>query len=166
MKRLALTTALFMSLSLTPAVADEFGTLNPEEGGPLRLAENLATHPDRAGILCWVVYEMQKGGGDHAERAFEAMGTCAESGNAPSMIMLSHAYENGFGTEVNLELSTHWVREAALSGYSMGAYHYGMALLKGQGTETDRGEAVKWLQQAADDGIEDAIAVLETLSQG
>lgn len=163
MKRTAL--AAVLCLAMSPAASDEFGILNPEEGGITRLAENLASHPDRAGTLCWVIYETQKGGRDLASHAFGAMVTCADSGNAPSMIMLSHAYENGFGTDTDPAMSTYWVRQAALSGYSMGAYHYGVALLNGYGTEPDRAEAIKWLKVAAADGVENAVKELQKLGQ-
>lgn len=163
MKRPAL--AALLCLALSPAAADEFGQLNPEEGGLSRLAENLAIHPERAGTLCWVAYETQKGGQELAAEAFQAMVTCAEYGNAPSMIMLSHAYENGFGTDADPEMSTYWVRQAALSGYAMGAYHYGMALLNGYGTDRDPTEAAKWLKLAADDGNKDAARELDKLGE-
>ncbi|MCR9087640.1 MAG: hypothetical protein NXH97_12950 [Rhodobacteraceae bacterium] len=163
MKRTAL--AAVLCLAMSPLASEEFGRLNPEEGGLSRLAENLAAHPERAGTLCWVAYETQKGGRDLAPEAFQAMLTCAENGNAPSMIMLSHAYENGFGTDSDPELSTYWVQQAALSGYSMGAYHYGVALLNGYGTPRDLTEAVRWLRVAADDGIEDAVTELEKLGK-
>lgn len=149
-----------------PAGADDFGILNPEEGGLTRLRENIALHPDRAGTLCWIAYEIQKGGGEDAPAAAEAMQICAASGNAPSMILLAHAYENGLGVEKDLQASTRWVREAALSGYSMGEYHYGMALLNGMGTKADPLAARHWLSLAAEHGIDDARTVLQALDEG
>lgn len=162
-----LRSAILAFACFTPffANADAFGTLNPEEGGPMRLSENLATHPDRAGTICWVVYEMQKGGARHQTHAFELMKSCAASGNAPSMILLAHAYENGLGTDISAEKATYWVRKAAEMGYSLGEYHYGVALLNGFGTEKNQNEAVKWLKKAADDGDAGALALLSTLNK-
>ncbi|MFA3919291.1 tetratricopeptide repeat protein [Ruegeria hyattellae] len=164
MKRIA--AAALFCICMSPVTADEYGSLNPEEDGPTRLAENIAAHPDRIGMICWVNYEIQKGGGPAAKQALDLMETYAESGNEPSMIMLSHAYKNGLGTERSPEKSTYWVHQAALAGYSLGAYHYGVAMLNGYGTAPNQEEAMKWLKIAADDGIEDAAAVLAKLGKG
>lgn len=147
--------AVLLTLS-GAAFADDGGTLNPTEGGILHLKSALKQRPERAGFLCWVVYEVQKGGHDMADTAFEALNDCAESGNAPSMIMLAHAHENGQGTEINPERSTYWVRRAAESGYSMGQYHLGVALITGFGTTVNKVEGRTWLQKAAAGGNKDA----------
>lgn len=162
--RILIAASLACSLAF-PAGADDFGILNPEEGGLSRLQENIALHPDRTGMLCWIAYEIQKGGGNDAAAAAEAMQICAASGNAPSMILLAHAYENGLGVEKDMQTATHWVREAALSGYSLGEYHYGMALLNGTGTKTDPVAARHWLSLAAEHGIADAKTALQELGE-
>ncbi len=152
--------SIILLLLALPAFAKD-GTLNPHEGGIAQLKESLNTRPERAGFICWVVYETQKGG-LHAE-ALDALHSCAESGNAPSMILLSHAYENGLGTEKSAERATYWVKQAALQGYSLGQYHYGMALLRGTGVEQDEAEARYWLQKAAEGGSETAVETLSAL---
>lgn len=144
----------------TPALAED-GVLNPEEGGIAQLHESLSTRPERAGFICWVVYETQKGG--MHEEALDALHDCAASGNAPSMILLSHAYENGLGTTQDPEMATHWARQAALSGYSLGQYHYGMALLRGYGVAKNAGQGRYWLEQAAEGGDENAAEVLRSM---
>lgn len=145
-----------------PAVADEAnGTLNPEEGGITQIRQALAARPERAGFLCWVVYEAQKGG-QHGQ-AMEALRQCAEAGNEPSMILLSHAYENGLGVARDAVQSTRWLKEAAVRLYPTGQYHYGMALLQGIGVAKDEGQARFWLERAALGGDRDAAAVLKNL---
>lgn len=146
-----------------PAPADDFGTLNPEEGGLTRLSENLALHPDRAGTLCWIAYEIQKGGGADAAHAAQAMQICADRGNAPSMILLAHAYENGIGVEKDPAKATQWLRRAAEGGYSLAQYHYGMALLHGTGTAADPQAAREWLARAARGGTAEAARMLRDL---
>ncbi len=152
--------AALVALFATAAQADD-GILNPDEGGIAQLRETLAARPDRAGFVCWVVYETQKGG--MHQTALAALQDCAESGNAPSMILLSHAYENGLGTDASPELAAHWAKQAAMTGYAVGQYHYGMALLRGQGVPADASAARYWLQQAADGGDENAAEVLKTM---
>lgn len=168
--------AIFMTMAAAAAAALAFGPgraalaedapagqLNPEEGGLDQLAQNIALHPDHVGTLCWIAYEVQKGGSQHQDQAAAAMQQCANSGNPPSMILLAHAYENGLGVPKDARMSTHWVRQAALRGYSLGEYHYGMALLAGFGTEPDRGLARHWLSLAAEHGSADAIKALRQM---
>ncbi len=152
--------ATLMFLSAAPLAADDYGILNPEEGGISRLAENIAAHPDRVGILCWIAYEVQKGGGEDHVAAAQAMTLCAESGNAPAMILLAHAYENGSGVPKDQVMATDWLRRAAETGYSMGEYHYAVALAKGIGTPADPEAAQQWMQRAAEHGSEDAVLAL------
>ncbi|WP_420566563.1 tetratricopeptide repeat protein [Thalassovita sp.] len=146
-----LLTALLLA---SPAAADDLGTVNPDEGGITMLRQELARRPDMAGFRCWVVYETQKGG-LHSD-AFEALLDCARSGNAPSMILTAHAYENGLGVPVDAELAAYWVKQAALQGYAVGMLHYGMALLDGAGVPQDTGQARFWLERAAKAGDTDA----------
>lgn len=134
------------------------GVLNPEEGGFGHLAEALVARPDRLGITCWQIYEVQKGG-MHAE-AMQAMQACARAGNEPSMILLSHAYENGLGVAQSPEMATHWVKQAALRGYATAQVHYARALRSGIGTARDEGQARFWLMQAAAAGDAGARALI------
>lgn len=145
-----------------PAVAGGVdGTLNPEEGGISQIRQALAARPERAGFLCWVVYEAQKGG-LHGE-AMEALKQCAQAGNEPSMILLAHAYENGLGVPRDDVQATRWLKEAAMRFYPTGQFHYGMALLQGVGVGQDEGQARFWLERAALGGDKDAVEVLESL---
>lgn len=154
--------AFCVGLSCSIANADEWGgTLNPDEGGIAQITEALAARPERAGFLCWIVYEAQKGG-QHGE-AIEALKQCAAAGNEPSMILLSHAYENGLGVKRNDVQATHWVKQAAVRFYPTGQYHFGMALLEGKGVQQDLAQAKFWLERAALGGDEDAKAILNTL---
>ncbi len=144
-----------------PALAQDGGVLNPEDRSIQNLSDDLARHPNRAGIICWVVYEAHKGG-QHGV-ALGALKKCAAAGNAPSMILLAHVYENGLGTDRSPERATYWVRRAAEQDYAVGQYHYGMALLKGHGVAKNRKEALRWLRRAADNGDADAIRVLRAM---
>lgn len=152
---------LVSTMIAAPAIADEGGILNPEDRSIKNLGADLARHPDRAGIICWVVYETHKAG--MHDIALDALQECAAAGNAPSMILLSHIHENGLGTDPSPERATYWVRRAAEQGYGVGQYHYGMALLKGHGVEQNEEEALIWLQRAADNGDADAIEVLRNM---
>lgn len=160
---LAAFAALAVSAVTLPAAAQD-GQLNPEEGGITHLTELLSKRPDMAGFACWAVYEAQKGG--LHEDATAALHLCAEAGNAPSMILLSHAYENGQGVRRDEGQATYWVKQAALQGYSTAQYHYARALLDGRGVPADAGQAMFWLSRAAMGGDADAAHLLAELPQG
>jgi len=158
MKWLTLAAALTVA---APSLADDLGTVNPDEGGIADLPSELARRPEMAGFRCWVVYETQKGGlhGD----AFDALMECAQSGNAPSMILMAHAYENGLGVAPDPAQAAYWVKRAALQGYAVGMLHYGMALLSGTGVPQDSGQARFWLERAARAGDTDARDAVQAL---
>ena len=158
---IGLTASLVVIHSISAMAADKNGTLNPEEGGITQITDALATHPERAGILCWVVYEAQKGG-LHFD-AVKALRQCADAGNEPSMILMAHAYENGLGVERDPVQATRWVKTAAMRFYPTAQYHYGMALLEGRGTAKDVAQARFWLEQASKGGDKDAQAELRQL---
>lgn len=146
------------ALAAAPSAVAQEGTLNPEEGGFWHLTEAIATRPDLVGITCWQVYEAQKGG--QHEAAAAALLACAEAGNEPSMILLSHAYENGQGFAQSDAKATFWVKQAALRGYAPAQLHYARALMAGTGVPQDAGQARFWLMQAALQGDSDASALL------
>lgn len=156
--------AAAVAAALIPAArlaqADSWGALNPEEGGIVELARALHERPERAGFLCWVVYETQKGGAAESAEAFAGLQLCAAAGNAPSMILLSQAYDQGLGTAPDAARATYWVKQAAGQGYATGAYHYGLALLAGHGVPRDPGQALFWLERAAQGGDQDAARLL------
>lgn len=154
---LRLSLALF-ALTAPCAMADEFGVLNPEEGGLSTLGDKIRGRPETAGFACWVAYETQKGG-LHPE-ALAAMQLCGDLGNAPSMILLAHAYENGLGVDRDESRAALWLKRAAESGYSLGQFHYGMVLKAGRGLPKDEGQARFWLMQAAAGGDANAAEVL------
>lgn len=160
----ALTLGAAIAVTAIPAQADEWGALNPEEGGIAHLAQALRERPDRAGFLCWVVYETQKGGAAESAAAFAGLQLCAEAGNAPSMILLSQAYDQGLGTPADPARAAYWVKQAAAQGYATGAYHYGLALLSGRGVPRDEGQARFWLDRAAQGGDADAARLLAGLA--
>lgn len=153
--RLAL---VLSAVSALPCLADNLGTLNPEEGGLASLTEKIRGRPETAGFACWIAYETQKGG-MHPE-ALAAMQLCAAEGNAPSMILLAHAYENGLGVPQDATLATLMFKRAAESGYSTGQFHYAIALREGRGLPKDEGQARFWLMQAAAGGDSEAALVL------
>lgn len=121
-------------------------------------------------IKCLYGYAADKTG-DHATaiRIFE---DCIRRWNDPYAILwLAHLLENGTGVPRDLARATALLRQGALhpdtSGYAtLLRYHYGMALLQGQGVSADPQQARLWLQRAAQEGLGEAQAVLARLGPG
>lgn len=121
-------------------------------------------------IKCLYGYAADKTG-DHAAavRIFE---DCISRWNDPySIIWLAHLLENGHGARKDLVRAAQLLRQGALhpdtSGYAtLARYHYGMALLRGQGVPADPAQARHWLQRAAQEGLGEAREALAGLETG
>ena len=68
--------------------------------------------------------------------------------------------ESGHGTLADPREATAWLRRSAESGYALGEYHFGVALLLGKGLERNPSSAREWLAKAATQGESDAIALI------
>lgn len=137
------------------------GVLNPSDFSWRYYLDQMRRFPDRIGIICVNAYELDKSG-NHAQ-SFAFFSECARRGNAPSMIYLAHLIEHGLGTDADPAAAAGWLRRSAETGYSVGQYHYGLALLRGEGVAVDREGARHWLQLAAAQGDPDAAAALQQL---
>lgn len=120
-------------------------------------------------LKCLYGYAAEKTG-DHAAavRIFE---DCISRWNDPySIIWLAHLLENGVAVPQDLPRATQLLRQGAMhpetAGYaSLIRYHYGMALLQGQGTPVDLEQARHWLARAAEEGVSEAQTALLHLEQ-
>ncbi len=65
---------------------------------------------------------------------------------------LAILYEDGEGTEKNLEKAFYWYQKAAENGDSMAQYHLALSYYKGEGIEKNLEKAFYWYQKAAENG--------------
>lgn len=115
-------------------------------------------------LKCLYGYAAEKTG-DHAAavRIFE---DCISRWNDPySIIWLAHLLENGVAVPQDLPRAAQLLRQGAMlpetTGYpSLIRYHYGMALLQGQGVPVDHVQARYWLARAAAEGVSEAQTIL------
>lgn len=133
-----------------PLVADEFGTLNPEE----MTWRNLLDRADRGDTdmtVCASGYMMTKSG-DHetARRIFEA---CARDGWTGTMTWMSYMDNNGFGGEYNPDASAQWDLRAAELGDPVGKFNHGLNLMRGHGIARDEDLGRRFVDEAAKDGL-------------
>lgn len=136
------------------------GVLNPSDTSWHYYLDQMKRFPERLGLICMNGYELDKTGDHVGGRAF--LTECSQRGNAPSMIYLAEILEAGLGSDAGAdpEGAIHWLRKAAETGYSVGQFHLGVALLLGRGVAPDRQEAEMWLRMAAAQGDDDARALV------
>jgi TPR repeat protein len=115
-------------------------------------------------IKCLYGYAAEKIGDHEAARLiFE---DCIRRWNdVYSMIWLADMYETGAGVPKDPAKATALIKQGAESddeaGYGrLARFHYGVALYEGRGVERDPAEAIRWLRQAAREGIPDALDYL------
>ncbi|AUC55600.1 hypothetical protein CDO87_21645 [Sagittula sp. P11] len=143
-------TALALLLA-TPALADEYGTLNPDEmtwGSMLERAERGETGM----VLCASGYMLTKSGKHAAARAlFE---NCANQGWTGAMTWMSQLDNNGLGGEYNPDAAAEWDRRAAEAGDPVGQFNHGLDLLRGHGVARDEARGRAMVDMAAAQGLD------------
>ncbi len=143
-------TALALLLA-TPALADEYGTLNPDEmtwGSMLERAERGETGM----VLCASGYMLTKSGKHAAARAlFE---NCANQGWTGAMTWMSQLDNNGLGGEYNPDAAAEWDRRAAEAGDPVGQFNHGLDLLRGHGVARDEARGRALVDMAAAQGLD------------
>lgn len=83
---------------------------------------------------------------------FDCVSELAESGYAPSQLILGAYYENGVQTEKNIALAEKWYRKASEQGLEDAQLNLGAMLVK-QGRYD---ESITWFLKAAEQGLADA----------
>ncbi|MCB2114766.1 MAG: sel1 repeat family protein [Rhodobacteraceae bacterium] len=144
----------FLTLTLAPvaafAEAESGGTLNPEEmtiGRILEDAENGVTSMTN----CAAGYYITKAGRHVAARRL--FSKCAESGYTGAMTWMSQLDDNGLGAPENPDAAAIWDQRAAEAGDPVGAYNYGLDLMRGRGTVQDVEAGRRLVDQAALAGL-------------
>lgn len=159
--RIVFAAPLLACLLFTPAVADDDpgGTLNPDEM-TLNRSFALAREGKVDMVICAQGYLMtKKGSHDEARTIFEE---CAKKGYTGTMTWMSYMDTNGFGGKEDPEAAAEWDRRAAEAGDPIGKFNTGLNLLRGHGVDRDADLAKEYIDEAAKDGVEDAIRVQES----
>lgn len=134
-------------------VSDEYGTRNPEELS-LRGALDRLRHGESHPLLGVLGYGAAKAG--LHETAREMFEDTAERGNVQGMTWLSWMEDNGLAGPENPAAAAEWDRRAMELGSEVGAYNYGLDVLRGRGVPFDRELGETLIRRAADMGSRDA----------
>lgn len=103
--------------------------------------------------------------GDFAE-AYCIMRPLAEDGDADAQYNIGWMYLNGYGLRINDSLALEWWKKAAAQGHRDASFSIGMLYSLGEGeVPKDTDKAIDYYLIAADDGHEDAIAILKSMMQ-
>lgn len=153
--------AALVCLIAAPAFAEEVpgGELNPEE---LTLKSFVARAAEgKADIVtCMQGYAATKSGRhDWANTIFE---TCAAQGYVGVYHWKSYMAHNGFGRPEDAEEAAAWDLKAAEAGDPIGAFNYGLDLLRGHGIARDPIRGRQWIDRAAEAGLDVAIELRDS----
>ena len=141
---------LILTLCASPALADEGGTLNPEELTLGRVLEDVA-RGQTSMTHCAAGYYITKSGRHAQARAlFEA---CADAGYTGAMTWMSQLEDNGLGAPENPDAAADWDRRAAEAGDPVGQFNYGLDLMRGRGTVADQATGQRMVDAAAAQGL-------------
>ncbi|MBU2962533.1 sel1 repeat family protein [Citreicella sp. C3M06] len=140
-----------LALLASPALADQYGTTNPEEL-TWRSVRDKAERGQTDMMTCAAGYMMTKSGDHDTARAiFEA---CAAAGYTRAMTWMSYMEQNGFGGAFNPEAAADWDRQAAEAGDPVGQFNHGLDLMRGFGTRQDEARGRDMIDRAAHAGLE------------
>ena len=95
-----------------------------------------------------------------AREIWEKIGT---GGQGEALFNLAILYEDGLGVAPNVEYALMLYRKAGTAGSRSAQYRLGQLLLNGERTSRNEAEATQWLERAAEQGDEDAAALLKGL---
>lgn len=145
--------AAALTLVLTPAQADEDGTLNPEELS-LNSVLQKAVRGEVDMMTCAQGYFITKSGRHAAARAlFER---CALAGYTGAMTWMAQLDDNGLGAPEDPVAAAAWDLRAAEAGDPVGQFNYGLDLIRGRGVEQDLELGRRYIDQAAEAGLQAA----------
>ena len=126
--------------------ADANGTLNPEELSMCGFIERMRAdevHP----LLGAVGYGAAKSGNHEAAR--EIFSEVANSGNVMAMTWMAWMEDNGLAGPENAEAAAEWDRLSMEGGSAVGAFNYGLDVLRGRGVVRDEELGRKIIRRAA-----------------
>jgi TPR repeat protein len=145
--------ALALFVAPLAAVADEYGTTNPEELTKGHVLDEIRR--GRVGMTnCAAGYLMTKSGDHPAAR--ETFAACAEAGYTAAMNWMAQLDNNGLGGPVDPSASAAWSRRSAEAGDPIGKFNYGVDLLRGIGVAQDEAAGRALVDEAAQAGVDAA----------
>lgn len=149
----ALSASVAAAVIAGPALAEDlsqYGTTNPEELTMNRVMSDI--REGKTGMThCASGYFMTKGGRHGPAR--EVFSTCAKAGYTAAMNWMAYMDNNGLGAPYNPDASADWSRRSADAGDPVGAFNYGVDLIRGHGVAQDEARGRALVDEAARRGV-------------
>ena len=144
--------SVFLALALCfagGAHADEIGELNPNQLSVDYYVGKAGAKKLDPHLCAYGVFMDKTGQHEEARKIFER---CASDGNELAMPWMSYMEENGFDRPSNPMAAAEWDRRLADRGSSLGAFNYGLDLLRGRGVAHDEKLGRAMIDRAAAGG--------------
>lgn len=156
MRKLALMLCVLVAAGAAHAetrftVEDDLGVLNPQDTGVQMLKRKIEMGVIDS-VTCSLGINATKN--DNHELARKLTRRCAEAGYTKAMTWMSQLEDNGMGGDYNPDAAAEWDRRAAEAGDPVGRYNYGLDLMRGHGVAKDEMLGRRYVDQAAQDGLE------------
>lgn len=130
---------------------NDFGVLNPHDTGREMLQRKIEMGVIDS-VTCSLGVNATKY--DNHELAKSLAKRCAEAGYTKAMTWVSQMENNGLGGEYNPDEAAEWDRRAAEAGDPVGRFNHGLNLMRGHGISQDVELGRRFIDQAAEDGLE------------
>ena len=132
-------------------VENEHGILNPQDTG-----REMLTRKIEMGVIDSVTCSLGINATkyDNPELSRRLTLLCAEAGYIKAMTWMSQMENNGLGGDYNPDASAEWDQRAAEAGDPVGRFNHGLNLMRGHGTAQDDALGRRYVDQAAEDGLE------------
>ncbi|MEP0190067.1 MAG: hypothetical protein ABJE00_06595 [Erythrobacter sp.] len=134
-------------------ISDGFGSKNPEELS-LKGALGRSRHGEWHPMASALAYGAAKAG--LHEEAREVFADSANRDNLQGMTRLSWMEDNSLAGSENPETAAYWDRRAMELGSEVGAFNYGLDVLRGRGVPYDQELGERIIRQAAEMGSDTA----------
>jgi len=99
------------------------------------------------------------------EAAYNTILPEAQYGNPNAQYLLACMYDNGSFVEEDQDKVLYWLKKSADAGFELAMVSYAMELLKINGFDHYH-EAIYYIENAANNGYDEAITILETMGEG
>ena len=142
--------AITSALALPGFAEEPDGDLNPEELTIERVLRDVG-RGETSMTNCATGYFITKSG-----RHVEARGLferCAADGWTGAMTWMSQLDDNGLGGPLNPQAAAEWDRQAAEAGDPVGAFNFGLDLMRGRGVARDEARGRAMVDRAAEAGL-------------
>ncbi|MEL6618364.1 MAG: sel1 repeat family protein [Pseudomonadota bacterium] len=132
-------------------VEDDLGILNPQDTGREMLMRKIEMGVIDS-VTCSLGINVTKTDNHVLSRTLTR--ACAEAGYTKAMTWMSQLENNGLGGEYDPDASAQWDRRAAEADDPVGRFNHGLNLMRGHGIAQDEALGRRFVDQAAQDGLE------------